>query len=479
MSVATTFRALTHRNFRLYLAGQGVSVIGSWMQQVAMAWLVYQLTGSPLWLGIVAFAGQIPALFLTPLGGSLIDRCQRKRLLYLTQSVAMAQAFVLAALTLTGMVEPWHVVALSLVLGTVNALDIPTRQSFLSELVGNGNDLANAIALNSSVFNGARLIGPAFAALMLALTSPGVCFLANSASYVMVLLALAKIRLPQRPWITPSSPSLDAGGGFGWSALSRRENGFRGKSLLGTVAEGLAYAWQSEPIRSLLILIGLFNLAGMAEMTLLPIVSTTVLHGDASTLGFLSASAGLGAFSAAVLLATRRNVASLAKCIIGSPVAFGLGMIAFSFVDTSWAAAFFLVVTGFSLLLMTAGANTVLQTIVEEGKRGRVMSLYTTAVTGLAPLGGLLAGLLADQLGAPYTLRLAGVGCLAITAILAVTVARTRTCGCFDAKTSKNVGRSWSPGMELAVRKSRITASSERLPLSAAEGHLGMHDFSS
>jgi predicted MFS family arabinose efflux permease len=308
----------------------------------------------------------------------------------------------------------------------------------LSELVGNGNDLANAIALNSSVFNGARLIGPAFAALMLALTSPGVCFLANGMSYLTVLVALAKIRLPQRPWTALSLPSE---GGFGWSALSPSENGIGGRSLLGSVAEGLAYAWRSEPIRSLLILIGLFNLAGMAEMTLLPIVSTTVLHGDASTLGFLSASAGLGAFSAAVWLATRRNIANLAKCIIGSPVAFGLGMIAFSFVDTLWAAALFLVVTGFSLLLMTAGANTVLQTIVEEGKRGRVMSLYTTAVTGLAPLGGLLAGLLAAQFGAPYTLRLVGVGCLAITAILSVTMAHTRMSGRFGAKTSSNVRR--------------------------------------
>ena len=384
---AAPFRALGHRNFRLYLAGQGVSIIGTWTQQVAMAWLVYQLTGSPLWLGVVGFAGQIPALFLTPLAGSLIDRCDRHRILLITQGAALAQAAALAALTLTGAVAAWHVVALSLLLGALNAFDIPTRQSFLSELVGKG-DLANAIALNSSVFNGARLVGPALAGLLLALTGPGGCFLANALSYVAVLAALCAMRLPRRR--CAATPGR----------------------LLGGVYEGLAYAWRSAPIRSLLVLIGLFNMAGMAETTLLPVVATQALAGGSTTLALLSGAAGLGAFAAAVLLAARRSVRGLERWVLAAAGVFGLAMIAFSFAATLWAAALLLSVTGFTLLRLPAAANTLLQTLVAEDKRGRVVSLYTMMVTGLAPVGGLLAGLLADRVGAALALRLAGGVCV-------------------------------------------------------------------
>jgi MFS family permease len=373
------------------------------MQQVAMAWLVYQLTDSPLWLGIVGFSGQIPSLFLTPLAGSLIDRVDRHRLLLVTQSVAMAQAIVLAILTLTGVVQAWHVILLSLVLGVVNASDIPTRQSFLSAMVGKGDDLPNAIALNSSVFNGARLVGPALAALLLSCTSAGVCFLVNAASYLAVLGALLAMRLPERPRVATKG------------------------RVLGGVREGLAYAMRSVPIRSLLLLIGLFNLAGMAETTLLPVVSTAILHGDATTLGLLSAAAGLGAFAAAVFLATRPNVRGLEKWIISAPIAFGLGMVVFSFAATLWASALLLTATGFALLLMTAGANTLLQTLVDEDKRGRVLSLYTMAVTGLAPMGGLLAGVLANQFGAALTLRVTGLACLAGALVFALRFPRLPT----------------------------------------------------
>jgi MFS family permease len=385
----SSIRAFAHRNFRLYILGQGVSIVGSWMQQVAMAWLVYQITGSALWLGTVAFAGQIPAFFLTPLAGCLIDRLDRRRLLFITQTVAMTQALALAGLTLTGAVEAWHIVALSFVLGAANACDIPTRQSFLSELVGKGPDLANAIAINSSVFNGARLVGPALAGLLLALTSPGVCFLANGASYLAVLAALAAMQLSPRQRLANPTP------------------------LLSGLREGLRYAWRSEPIRSLLLLIGFFNMAGMAETTLLPIITTAVLNGEAPTLGFLSAAAGMGAFAAAIFLVTRRSVLDLARWIALTPPAYGLAMLSFSFASSMWAAALLLTATGFALLLMTAAANTVLQTIVDEDKRGRVVSLYTMMVTGLAPVGGLLAGLTAEHVGGPLTLRLAGLCCLA------------------------------------------------------------------
>ena len=382
------FRALAHRNFRLYLAGQGVSIVGSWMQQVAMAWLVYQQTNSPVWLGLVAFAGQVPALVLTPLAGGLIDACDRRRLLLFTQSIALSQALVLAMLTLTGVVEPWHILALALLLGSVNALDIPTRQAFLSELVGVGDDLANAIALNSAFFNGARLVGPALAALLLALTSAGVCFFANACSYLAVVAALLAMRLPHRQ-----------------SSLAARR-------YLGGVSEGLAYAWRSAPIRSLLLLIGFFNMAGMAEYTLLPVVAATVLEGDATTLGLLSGSAGAGAFAAAVFLACRRSVYGLAEWVLAAPLLFGLALLAVSFAATLWTAMLLLTVTGFALLLLTAAANTLLQTIVDEDKRGRVVSLYTMAVTGVGPLGGILAGFAADRFGAPLTLRIAGGACL-------------------------------------------------------------------
>jgi MFS family permease len=384
---AAPFRALAHRNFRLYLAGQGVSIIGTWTQQVAMAWLVYRLTGSPLWLGVVGFAGQIPALFLTPLAGSLIDRCDRHRLLLLTQTASLAQSAALALLTLTGAVAAWQVVALSLFLGALNAFDQPARQSFLSELVGR-DDLANAIALNSSVFNGARLVGPALAGLLLALTSPGVCFIANALSYVAVLAALCAMRLPRRERPTA-----------------------RGR-LLGGVWEGVAYAWRSAPIRALLVLIGLFNMAGMAETTLLPVVATQALAGGSTTLALLSGAAGLGAFAAAVLLAVRRSTSGLERWIAAASGVYGVGMIAFSFAGAAWAAALLLSVTGFTLLLLTAAANTLLQTLAAEDKRGRVVSLYTMMVTGLAPVGGLLAGLMADRVGAAAALRLAGGACV-------------------------------------------------------------------
>ncbi|HMF17809.1 MAG TPA: MFS transporter [Gemmataceae bacterium] len=384
-----TFPALAHRNFRLYLAGQGVSIVGFWMQQVALAWLVFELSGSAVWLGLVAFAGQIPALILAPLSGSLIDCSDRHRLVLLTQTLAMLMAFLLAVLTVTGTVAIWHILVLNLILGVVNAFDTPARQSLLSEMVSRREDLANAIALNSTVWNGARLTGPMLASLLLLATNPGVCFLVNGLSYLAVLAALLAMRLPER-----------------------RRSAVRGR-LLGNMREGLAYAWRSEPIRSLLLLIALFQMAGLAQMTLLPIIASSVLQGNGSMLGLLTASTGLGALAAAVFLASKRSIDGLGRWIVGATLVFSLGLLAFSFAGTVLMAVLLLSTTGFALLLLTAGANTLMQTIVAEDKRGRVLSLYTMAVTGLAPMGGLAAGLLADKVGAPLTLRLAGFACLA------------------------------------------------------------------
>jgi MFS family permease len=272
-------------------------------------------------------------------------------------------------------------------------------------LVGKREDLANAIALNSSVFNGARLVGPALAGLLLALTSAGICFLVNAVSYLVVLATLSAMRLPKRP----QPPA-------------------QGRLIRG-VREGMAYAWQSAPIRSLLLLIALFNLAGMAETTLLPVVATRGLHGDSTTLAILAASAGVGALAAAVFLASHRHVRGLDQWIRRAPVLFGLGLTAFSFTGTLWAASLLLSATGFALLLLTAAANTLLQTVVEEEKRGRVMSLYTMAVTGLAPIGGLIAGLFAEQIGTAPTLRLAGLACLAGAVVFAMRFPAAAACG--------------------------------------------------
>jgi MFS family permease len=383
------FRALAHRNYRLYFVGQGTSLVGTWMQQVAAAWLVFQLTDSPAWLGIVVFAGQAPALVVSPLAGAVIDRSDRRWLVLLTQALSLVQASVLAALTLSGSVTVWQVIALSLFLGIVNALDIPARQALLADLVGSGDDLANAIALNSSAFNSARLIGPALAGLLLAQTSAGVCFLVNALSYVAVLAALLAMRLPQR--------ALPADAGPLWSGIR----------------EGLAYTWNQPALRAVLLLVGLISTAGTAVSTLLPALAKELPGGGASAFGLLTAASGVGALLAAGYLACRRGLSGLTTCLAAAPVLFGLGTAALSFAGTLGTSALLLALTGFALVLLSASGNTLLQSQADEDKRGRVMSLYTAAVTGAAPLGGLFAGQLADSIGVACTLSLAGVASLA------------------------------------------------------------------
>jgi MFS family permease len=382
------FRALAHRNFRLYFFGQGISVLGTWMQQVAVAWVVYSSSGSPLWLGLVSFAGQIPVLFLAPFTGAFIDRARRQRVVLFTQASAMSLAFVLASLTLSGHVTVWHLFFLSLLSGVVDAFDIPARQLLMTDMVGPGDDLANAIALNSSIYNGARLMGPALAGVLLASTSPGVCFLANGASYLAVLVALLAMRLP----------------------LQRRFS--RQSRFLAGVGEGLAYAWNFSPIRALLLLAGLVSMAAAAVSTLLPIVATTMPHGDATTLGLLTAAIGAGALAGTILLAARKSIVGLGKWIAAAPALFGLGLLAFTQTSSLMVSILLLAVVGFALLLLMAATNTVLQMLVEDDKRGLVMSLFTMVVTGLAPVGGLLAGLLAHWAGTTAPLCAAGIACL-------------------------------------------------------------------
>jgi MFS family permease len=387
-------RSLSHRNFRLFFLGQSISLIGTWMQQVAMSWLVYQITESPWWLGVVAFSSQIPSV-IAPVAGVVIDRTNRHRLVMGTQSAAMIQAFILAALTLTGVVQVWHVIALSVFIGIVNAFDMPGRQAFLTEMIERREDLSNAIALNSSMFNGARLIGPALAGMVLALTSAGVCFLINALSFVAVLIALLAMR------------------------VAPKTNSFQSKDLLTGLREGFAYAFGFAPIRALLLLVAFVSLVGLSYSVLLPVFATNVLEGDAYTYGFLMSTAGVGALSGAILLASRKTVVGLGKWITFMPATLGVAIVGLSFARTPLPALCCVLIAGFAVMMQMASTNTVLQTIVDEDKRGRVMSLYTLAFMGTAPLGSLLAGYCADLLGAPLTVRLAGFCSIAASLVFA------------------------------------------------------------
>ena len=402
MKLPLLLRSLAHRNFRLYFLGQAISLIGTWMQQVALSWLVYVLSArSAWWLGVVGFATQAPSFFVGPLAGVLIDRYPRHRILLGTQALFMVEAFVLAALALSGAVQIWHVLALGVFLGLVNAVDMPARQAFLTELVSNREDLSNAIALNSSVFNGARLVGPALAGLVLAGTNAGVCFAINALSYLAVLAALLAMSVPLRP-----PPAHEP---FG-----RR------------LREGMAYAFGFSPIRDLIVLLAVVSLVGMPFSVLLPVFATKVLDGGAAVLGFLSAAAGVGALAAGILLASRRSVLGLGRWVAAGPGFFGLTLIAFSFSRSLGLSLLLMLLAGFALMMYMASSNTILQTIVEEDKRGRVMSLYTVAFMGMTPLGSLLAGGVADTADAPTAVALGGVCCVAASLLFALRLPHMR-----------------------------------------------------
>jgi MFS family permease len=387
--LAGSFRALRHRNFRLFVGGQLVSITGTWMQSVALGWLVYRLTHSAFLLGLVGFCGQIPSLVVSPLAGVWADRWNRHRMVVATQALSMLQALLLAGLVLTGVVEVWHLLALSLFIGIVNAFDVPARQSFLVEMVGGREDLPNAIALNSSTFNAARLVGPSVAGAMIAAVGEGVVFLVNGLSYVAVIGALLAMRVPARP--SPGGPVAPA-----WKTLE----------------EGFTYVTRFSPVRSILLLVALVSLAGAPYAVLMPVFATDVLHGDAHTLGFLVGSIGVGALCGALLLASRRTVRGLGNLIVAAVAGFGAALVAFSFsrsVALSLVLVFF---TGLGLMVQMAASNTILQTVVDDDKRGRVMSFYAASFMGTMPIGSLVAGGLAGTIGAPRTLFLGGVVCL-------------------------------------------------------------------
>ncbi|HJV64818.1 MAG TPA: MFS transporter [Geomonas sp.] len=382
------FRALSYRNYRLFFFGQSISLIGTWMQQVAMSWLVYRLTGSALLLGTVGFTSQFPTFVVAPFAGVLADRSNRRRLLIATQSLAMAQAFLLSWFVLSGTIRTWHIIVLSLVLGVVNGFDIPIRQSFVIEMVEEKHILANAIALNSSMVNAARLIGPSVAGLLISVLGEGACFLLNAFSYLAVLISLNMMRIPPRH-VEPKR-----------------------RSILYELREGIGYAVQFAPIRALLMLMALVSLMGMPYAVLMPVFAKDILHGGPHTFGFLMGSAGVGALTGTVYLASRRNVLGLGRVIVIACSLFGLGIAGFAFSKTQGLSLLMLLPAGFGAMVQVAASNTILQTIVDDDKRGRVMSFFTMSFMGMTPFGALFAGAVAGHLGAPITVEIGGVACL-------------------------------------------------------------------
>ena len=386
-----TFRALRHRNFQLFFAGQFVSLTGTWMQSVAQSWLVYRLTGSVVLLGMIGFSSQIPVFLLAPFGGTVADRYNRHRILIFTQSCAMVLAFILAILTLTGMIQIWHLFVIAAGLGTANAFDIPTRQAFAVDMVGK-DDLINAIALNSSMFNGARIVGPAIAGILVAVVGEGWCFFANAASYIAVITGLLMMK------ITP---------------VTRRPQG----SAFAHIAEGFGYVVKTQPVRALLLLLGLVSLMGGPYAVLMPIFADQYLGGGSSTLGFLMGASGAGALIAALLLASRRQVFGLGRWVAFACGGLGVSLVLFSFSRSFWLSCLALVPVGFSMMTQMSSSNTLVQAMIPDELRGRVMSVYSMMFMGVAPLGALLAGTLAGIIGAPETIMLGGIVCIGGSAI--------------------------------------------------------------
>ncbi len=382
------FRALSHRNYRLFFGGQSISLIGTWLQLTAISWLVFRLTQSSFLLGVVGFAGRIPTFLLASFAGVLVDRWNRHHLLVATQVLSMIQALILAALVLTETIVIWQIIALAFFLGLINAFDIPVRQSFVVDMIERREDLGNAIALNSSMVNGARLVGPSVAGMLIAALGEGLCFLLNGLSFITVIAALLAMRITPKKKDRQSTPL--------WQGLK----------------EGYRYAFGFVPIRSLLLLLALISFMGMPYTVLMPVFAGKILHGGPQTLGFLLGATGVGALAGAIFLASRRSVLGLGRIVIIASSLFGIGLIGFSFSRLFWLSMAMMVPTGFGMMVQMTSTNTLLQTIVDEDKRGRVMSFYAMAFMGMVPFGSLFAGSLASAIGAPGTTMIGGILCI-------------------------------------------------------------------
>ncbi len=382
------FRALRYRNYRIFFVGQSISLIGTWMQQIAMSWLVYRLSNSALLLGIVGFSGQIPTFLLAPLAGVIADRYNRRRMLIITQVLSTFQALIVTTLVLTNTIAIWHIIVLSIFLGLVNAFDITVRQAFTVEMIENREDLGNAIALNSSMVNAARLLGPSLGGILISVVGEGICFLLNAISYFAVIVSLGAMRIaPRKVTRAPIRISRE-------------------------LKEGFTYAFGFAPIKYILLLLALISFMGVPYQVLMPIFARDIFHGGPKTLGFLMAMSGMGALMGALYLASRKSVLGLGRIIALSAGFFGVGIIGFSVSRALWLALFLVLFAGFAMMVEMASSNTVLQTIVDEDKRGRVMSFYTMSFMGMAPFGSLFAGSLASKIGAPFTLLIGGSSCI-------------------------------------------------------------------
>jgi MFS family permease len=382
------FRSLQYRNYRLFFSGQSVSLIGSWMQRLALPWLVYHMTGSTVLLGVVGFAGQIPSFILAPVAGVLTDRWSRYRVLLMSQIISMVLAALLAYLSLAGIIQIWQIITVSILLGCVNAFDVPSRHSFVIEMVEKKEDLGNAIALNSLMFNGARLIGPSVAGIILVSAGEGICFLINAVSYIFVIISLMMMKL-------------------------RIKNGRKQKpQIFRELTDGFSYTFGFAPIRHLLMLLTISSLLGMSYSVLMPAFAKEILHGGSNTYGFLMGAAGFGALLGAIFLASRKSVLKLDRIVPISAMIFGAGLIGLSFSKDFPVSLLLMIFIGLGMMMQTAATNTVIQTITDDDKRGRVMSFYTMAIMGTAPFGSLLAGSAAKVIGTPWTIFSGGMACI-------------------------------------------------------------------
>ena len=388
-------RALRHRNFRLFFGGQLISLVGTWMQQVAQSWLIYRLTQSSFLLGVVGFAAQFPVFLLGPIGGLAADRLNRHRIIIATQTAAMILAFVLAALTLTHRVTEWQIILLAALVGVVNAFDMPGRQSFLVQMVER-EDLMNAIALNSSMFNGARVVGPAVAGILVAAIGEGWCFFANGVSYVAVIIGLLMMRIAHSSGPAP------------------------GASVLAHLKEGMQFVGRTAPIRALLLLLALASFTGMPYAVLMPIFADKILHSGARGLGILMGATGIGALIGSVMLTLKASVRGLGTWVAVATVLFGVSLIGFGLSTSFVLSAIVLVPVGCAMMVQMSSSNTLIQSMVPDGLRGRVMGVYTMTFAGLGPLGALLAGAIANRWSAPIAVAAGGVVCIAGAAIFAV-----------------------------------------------------------
>jgi MFS family permease len=399
-----TLRAFRHRNYRLFFYGQMVSLIGTWMQSVAQSWLVYRLTGSATLLGIVGFASQFPVFLLAPVGGTVADGYPRRHALIATQTAAMLLAFPLAALTLTNRIQVWHVIVFATLLGVVSAFDIPVRQAFVVEMVGR-DDLMNAIALNSSMMNGARIVGPAIAGVLVAAVGEGWCFLINGLSFISVIVGLILMNVGNRPPGEHRGPRVSA------------------------IIEGFHFVLRTRPIRDLLILLGVVSVVGMPHTVLMPIFADEILRGGAKGLGLLMGSSGIGALAGALLLAGRQGVRGLGKWVMLSCGGFGVSLILFALSRAFWISTLLLLPVGFTMMVQMASSNTLIQSMVPDQLRGRVMAVYSMMFMGMSPVGALVAGVLAHSLGAPLAVAAGGVVCIAGALVFRSRLPRIRTEG--------------------------------------------------